>query len=130
LSFHEPHNQVKYRQKNKVFSELFTNTFFVITFVTFVSNKSLDETNHRLNSTSTTLLIRNSTSTIFIPIALKFVQVEFVLVETVLVGDPLYTKVKNMQANCTDTYDVVLFEDKFPGHIGVAIILPFTRVLF
>ena len=26
----------------------------------------------------------------FIPIALKIVQVEFVLVETVLVGDPLY----------------------------------------
>ena len=26
----------------------------------------------------------------FIPIALKTVQVEFVLVETVLVGDPLY----------------------------------------
>ena len=41
-----------------------------------------------------------------------------------------YTKVKNMQANCTDTYDVVLLEDKYPGHIGVAIILPFTRVLF
>ena len=34
---------------------------------------------------------RNSTSTNFIPIALKFVLVEIVLVETVLVGDPLYT---------------------------------------
>ena len=33
---------------------------------------------------------RNSTSTDFIPIALKFVLVEIVLVETVLVGDPLY----------------------------------------
>ena len=33
---------------------------------------------------------RNSTSTNFIPIALKIVLVEFVLVETVLVGDPLY----------------------------------------
>ena len=32
----------------------------------------------------------NSTSTNFIPIALKFVLVEFVLVETVLLGDPLY----------------------------------------
>ena len=41
LSLHEPHNQVKYRLKNKVFSELFPNTFFEITFVTFVSNKSL-----------------------------------------------------------------------------------------
>ena len=41
LSFHEPHNQVKYRWKNEVFSELFTNTFFEIIFVTFVSNKSL-----------------------------------------------------------------------------------------
>jgi hypothetical protein len=29
-------------------------------------------------------------STNFIPIALKIVLVEFVLVETVLVGDPLY----------------------------------------
>ena len=36
------------------------------------------------------LLIKNSTSTNFIPIALKFVLVEFVLVKTVLVGDPLY----------------------------------------
>jgi hypothetical protein len=32
---------------------------------------------------------KNSTSTNFIPIALKIVLVEFVLVETVLVGDPL-----------------------------------------
>ena len=45
---------------------------------------------YRLNSTSTNLLIRNSTSMNFIPIALKFVLVEFILVETVLVGDPLY----------------------------------------
>ena len=34
---------------------------------------------------------RNSTSTNFIPIALKIVLVEFVQVETVLVGDPLYS---------------------------------------
>ena len=34
---------------------------------------------------------RNSTSTNFIPIVLKIVLVEFVLVETVLVGDPLYS---------------------------------------
>ena len=44
---------------------------------------------HRLNSTSTNLLITNSTSTTFIPIALKFILVEFLLVETVQVGDPL-----------------------------------------
>ncbi len=36
------------------------------------------------------LLHSNPTSTNFIPIALKFVLVEIVLVETVLVGDPLY----------------------------------------
>ena len=35
------------------------------------------------------LLHSNSTSMNFIPIALKFVLVEFVLLETVLVGDPL-----------------------------------------
>ena len=45
---------------------------------------------HRLKSTSTNLLIKNSTNTNFIPIALKFVLVEFILVETILVGDPLY----------------------------------------
>ena len=33
---------------------------------------------------------RNSTSTNFIPMEIKFVLVEIVLVETVLVGDPLY----------------------------------------
>ena len=36
------------------------------------------------------ILHSNSTSTNFIPMAMKFVQVEIVLVETVLVGDPLY----------------------------------------
>ena len=36
------------------------------------------------------LLHSNPTSTNFIPIALKFVLVEIVLVETALVGDPLY----------------------------------------
>ena len=36
------------------------------------------------------LMHSNSTSTNFIPIALKFLLVEIVLVETVLVGDPLY----------------------------------------
>jgi hypothetical protein len=36
------------------------------------------------------LLHSNSTSRNFIPIAQKFVLVEFILVETVLVGDPLY----------------------------------------
>ena len=41
---------------------------------------------HRLNSTCTNLLITNSTSTNFIPIALKFVLVKFELVETVLAG--------------------------------------------
>ncbi len=37
----------------------------------------------------------NSTSTNFIPIVPKFVLVEIVLVETVLVGDPLYKKFIN-----------------------------------
>ena len=36
------------------------------------------------------ILHSNSTSTNFIPMAMKFVQVEIILVETVLVGDPLY----------------------------------------
>ena len=45
---------------------------------------------HSLNSTSMNLLIMNSTSKNFIPIALKSVLVEFVLVETVQDGDPLY----------------------------------------
>ena len=36
------------------------------------------------------LLITNSTSTNFIPLALKIVLVESVLVKTILVGDPLY----------------------------------------
>ena len=34
------------------------------------------------------------------------------------------------QTVLTLTMYVVLLEDKYPGHIGVAIILPFTRVLF
>ena len=38
--------------------------------------------------------MENSTSTDFIPIAIKIVQVEIVLVETVLVGDPLYNGYK------------------------------------
>ena len=36
-------------------------------------------------------LYSNSTSTNFIPIALKYVIMEIVLVETVLMGDPLYS---------------------------------------
>ena len=43
-----------------------------------------------MNSTSTKLLITNSTSTNFISIAIKIVLVEFVLLEAILVGDPLY----------------------------------------
>ena len=42
---------------------------------------------HRLNSTSANLLITNSNSTNFIATALKFVLVEFLLVETALLGD-------------------------------------------
>ena len=38
------------------------------------------------------LLVTNSTSTNFTPIALKFALVEFVLVDIVLVEDLLYTK--------------------------------------
>ena len=44
------------------------------------------------------LLHSNSTSTNFIPIALKFVLVEIVLVETVLVGDPLYLLAQSVLA--------------------------------
>ena len=40
---------------------------------------------------------RNSTSTNFIPIAIKIVLVEFVLVETVLVGDPLYMRAEGRE---------------------------------
>ena len=43
---------------------------------------------NRLNWTSTNLLIKNSTSTNFIPIALKILLVEFVLMETLVMGGP------------------------------------------
>ena len=45
---------------------------------------------HRLKSTSTIFLIRNSISTNFSTIVLKIILVEFVLVKTIQVGDPLY----------------------------------------
>ena len=50
---------------------------------------------HRLNSTSTNLLLTNSTNMNFIPTALKIVLVKFLLVETALVGDPLQLVLHN-----------------------------------
>ena len=47
---------------------------------------------------------RNSSSTNFIPITLKIVLVEFVLVETVLVGAPLYSMNMNREDRVTNNY--------------------------
>ena len=39
--FHQPHNQVKCRQKNKMFSEVFTKWTIVLKIVTFLTGQSL-----------------------------------------------------------------------------------------
>ena len=39
--FFQPHNQVKYRQKNKMFSEVFTKWTIVLKIVTFLTGQSL-----------------------------------------------------------------------------------------
>ena len=39
--FHEPHNQVKCRWKNKTFSELYINKIFEYTFVTFECEQTI-----------------------------------------------------------------------------------------
>ena len=39
--FHQPHNQVKCRQKNKIFSEVFTKWTIVLKTMTFLAGQSL-----------------------------------------------------------------------------------------